>query len=273
MKSESYDAVVVGSGFGGALAAHALVRAGRRVLLLERGRWAHRDDLDWNQREILLEQRYRGPTPILVKQYGARRFSEVFANETIGGKSVFYGGASLRLRPADFHGWPFSYDDLKTHYARAEELLGVHGVAGADPYEPPDLAGYPFAPVELSAPARRIDAAGRALGYTPFPIPLAINFRGEERPRCLLCNTCDGFPCKVEAKNDLAATLLQEAQQAGLEIVAGATVQRLVVEAGAVRAVKYAAGETGESYTVAAAQVVLAAGAVQSPALLLRSGL
>jgi hypothetical protein len=146
-------------------------------------------------------------------------------------------------------------------------------VAGADPYEPPDLAGYPFAPVELSAPARRIDAAGRALGYTPFPIPLAINFRGEERPRCLLCNTCDGFPCKVEAKNDLAATLLQEAQQAGLEIVAGATVQRLVVEAGAVRAVKYAAGETGESYTVAAAQVVLAAGAVQSPALLLRSGL
>ena len=273
MKSESYDAVVVGSGFGGALAAHALVRAGRRVLLLERGRWAHRDDLDWNQREILLEQRYRGPTPILVKQYGARRFSEVFANETIGGKSVFYGGASLRLRPADFHGWPFSYDDLKTHYARAEELLGVHGVAGADPYEPPDLAGYPFAPVELSAPARRIDAAGRALGYTPFPIPLAINFRGEERPRCLLCNTCDGFPCKVEAKNDLAATLLQEAQQAGLEIVAGATVQRLVVEAGTVRAVKYAAGETGESYTVAAAQVVLAAGAVQSPALLLRSGL
>ncbi len=273
MKLASYDAVVVGSGFGGTLAAHALTRAGRRVLLLERGRWAHRDDLDWNQREILLNQRYRGQTPILVQQYGARRFSEVFANETVGGKSVFYGGASLRLRAADFRNWPFSYDDLKKYYARAEELLGVHGTAGADPYEPPDVAGYPFAPVELSAPARRIETAGHALGYSPFPIPLAINFRSEERPRCLLCNTCDGFPCKIEAKNDLAATLLPQAQQEGLEIVAGAIVQRLVVEAGVVRAVEYADAETGQRYVVATTQVVLAAGAVQSPALLLRSGI
>lgn len=273
MKSESYDAVVVGSGFGGALAAHALTRAGRRVLLLERGRWAHRDELDWDQREILLKQRYRGPTPLLIKQYGARRFSEVFANETVGGKSVFYGGASLRLRAADFRAWPFAYGDLEEYYARAESLLGVHGAVGADPYEPPGLSGYPFAPVELSAPARRIEAAGHALGYRPFPIPLAINFRGEQRPRCLLCNTCDGFPCKVEAKNDLAATLLQQAQHEGLEIVAGAVVQRLVIEAGAVRAVEYADVETGERYEAAAAQVVLAAGALQSPAILLRSGL
>ncbi|MGY8824391.1 MAG: GMC family oxidoreductase N-terminal domain-containing protein [Candidatus Latescibacterota bacterium] len=273
MKLESYDVVVVGSGFGGALAAHALTRAGRRVLLLERGRWAHRDALDWDQREILLNQRYRGQTPLLVKQYGARRFSEVFANETVGGKSIFYGGASLRLREADFLRWPFSYADLKEYYARAEVLLGVHGTAGADPYEPPDLQAYPFAPVELSAPAQRIQDAGNELGYRPFPIPLAINFRGGERPRCLLCNTCDGFPCKVEAKNDLAVTLLQQAQQEGLEIIAGASVQRLVVEAGAVRAVEYADVNTGASYAVNATQVVLAAGAVQSPALLLRSGL
>ena len=139
MNSASYDTVVVGSGFGGALVAHALVHAGQRVLLIERGRWPHRDAGDWNQRNILIDQRYRGPTPVQVKQYGARRFSEIYPNETVGGKSVFYGGASLRLRETDFAQWPLSYAELAPYYERAEALLGVHGTAGADPYEPPDL--------------------------------------------------------------------------------------------------------------------------------------
>ena len=123
MNAAHYDAVVIGSGFGGSLVAHALVQAGLKTALLERGQWAKRDAADWDQRTILLKQRYRAASPLLVKQYGRRTFQRTYPNEVVGGNSVFFGGASLRLRPADFAHWPFSYADLAPYYARAEQLL------------------------------------------------------------------------------------------------------------------------------------------------------
>ena len=57
MNSARYDAVVVGSGFGGALVARELVAAGLKTALLERGGWPRRDDADWDQRKILVENR------------------------------------------------------------------------------------------------------------------------------------------------------------------------------------------------------------------------
>lgn len=272
MNSPHYDAVVVGSGFGGALVARALVDAGLKTALLERGQWARRDDVDWDQREILLKQRYRGASPLLVKQYGRRDFERVYLNEVVGGNSVFYGGAALRLRPGDFVRWPFSYADLAGYYAQAEQVLGVHGEVGGDPHEPPGIGAYPHGAVELSAPARRIYEAGTALGFKPFKIPLAINFSDGARPLCLRCITCDGFPCKVEAKNDMAATVLVEAQAAGLEIIVGAVVRRLVQRGGGVEGVEYADGASRQDHALSADLVVLAAGALGSPALLQRSG-
>lgn len=268
-----YDAIIVGSGFGGAAAAHVLARSGWRTLLLERGGWTRRDDLDWDAREILIRQRYQSASPLLVKQYGARRFGKVYPNEVVGGGSVFYGGASMRLRERDFERWPLSYGDLEPHYGRAEKLLGVHGVAGRDPFEPPRSEDYPFPPIGLTDPARRLYDAAQKLGFRPFEIPLAINFRDSGRPICIQCVTCDGFPCKIEAKNDLAATLLKEAQEEGLEIAAGAIVRRLVEQDGAVRSVECVDRETGREFTVSGRAVIMAAGALHSPAVLLRSGL
>ncbi|MEW6751915.1 MAG: NAD(P)-binding protein, partial [Candidatus Latescibacterota bacterium] len=197
-----YDAIIVGSGFGGAMAAHVLVRAGWRVLLLERGGLPVRDEGDWDPHEVLVRQRYRSPSPVLVQQNGARRPIRVFPNEVVGGNSVFYGGASLRLRQADFARWPISYEELEPYYTRAENLLGVHGEEGQDPCEPPRSAGYPARPVPLNPPAQRIHRAAVQLGLHPFPIPLALNFSDPTRPTCIQCSTCDGFPCRIEAKND-----------------------------------------------------------------------
>ena len=272
MNSAHYDAVVVGSGFGGSLVARALVRAGFKTALLERGQWARRDDVDWDQSEILIKQRYRGTSPLLIKQYGSRDFQRVYANEVVGGNSVFYGGASLRLRPADFARWPFAYGDLARYYTQAEQLMGVHGEAGADPHEPPGVGAYPHDAIELSAPARRIYETGQALGLQPFKIPLAINFSDATRPLCLRCITCDGFPCKVEAKNDMASTVLAEAQAAGLQIIVGAVARRLLQQSGRVEGVEYVDGESRQSYSLRADRVVLAAGALGSPALMQRSG-
>ena len=270
---EQYDAVIVGSGFGGAAVAHSLVEAGWKTLLIERGGRVQRDERDWDPREILIRSRYRSRSPLLVKQYGARRFSRVYPNEVVGGLSVFYGGASLRLREADMARWPISYAELEPHYGRAEKLLGVHGQAGQDPHEPPRSTGYPAGPIALSEPARRIHAAAQQLGLRPFPIPLAINFTRDSRPLCIRCNTCDGFPCRIEAKNDTAVTLLAEAQRRGLEIAAGTIVSRLVEENGRIGAVECVDRESRRERSFAGRVVILAAGALHSPAILLRSGL
>ena len=165
-----------------------------------------------------------------------------------------------------------SYADLEPYYARAEQLLEVHGEVGTDPYQPPGLEAYPRRPVELSAPAQRIYQAGTALGLQPFKIPLAINFSDHSRPLCLRCITCDGFPCKVEAKNDMASTVLATASAAGLEIIVGAVAQRLVQRSGRVEQVEYVDSASRQTHALSADLVVLAAGALNSPALMLRSG-
>ena len=266
------DAIVIGSGLGGALAARRLSEAGARVLVLERGRWPHRDEGDWNPRAILSDLRYRGKTPLSVRQLGDRRFRPLPMNETVGGMSVFYGGASLRLRPPDFGRWPFDYRDLEPFYTEAERLLGVHGAAGADPFEPPRSGPYPFASIPWSAPAERIRRAGEGLGFRPFPIPLAINFSGRDKPRCVRCNTCDGFPCAIDAKND-AAGILRRAEGKGLTVRAGIVVSRLRVRGARVVAVECFDQAAGETVSFEAPLFVLAAGALGSPAILLRSGL
>ena len=89
-----YDAVIVGSGFGGACAAWRLVRSGLKTLLVERGGWPRRDEGDWSQREILIEKRYQSTSPVSVRQYGAREAEPLYPNEVVGGNSVFFGGAS-----------------------------------------------------------------------------------------------------------------------------------------------------------------------------------
>ena len=273
MKSEHCDAVVIGSGFGGAATAHALAAAGADVLLLERGGRVKRDDLDWDQWEILVKQRYRGDAPLLVKQYRDRNYRPLHEAETVGGMSIFYGGASLRLRPNDFAQWPISYADLEPYYARAEELLEVHGDAEQDPFEPPRSAAYPFRSIGLTHPAQRIHGAAAKLGYAPFRVPLAINFRRHERPLCIKCITCDGFPCKLEAKNDVATILLQTARERAPRVMPGVAVARLVEKSGRIAAVDCVEKSTGKRFTVAPRLAVLSAGALHSPAVLLRSGL
>ena len=271
MKSAHFDAVVIGSGFGGAAAANTLCRAGINTLMLERGQWAKRDDEDWNEREILLDLRYRSESPLLVKQYRDRGHRAVAANQVVGGMSVFYGGASLRLRETDFARWPIDYADLEPYYTRAERILGVHGDPGEG--EPWRSAPYPFPAAPLTPPAQRLYEAAEKVGTRPFKIPLAINFSQAQRPLCIQCVTCDGFPCKIQAKNDVSTNLLVAAQQHGLQIMTGMAVGRLRVQGGRVRSVECVDKATGEAFSVFADRVIVAAGALNSPAILLRSEL
>lgn len=278
-----YDDVVVGSGFGGAFAALPLVRAGARVLMLERGPWVARGPTNWALDGSLDLTAFKSKeAPYRVLSGGVAPL--MHSCSCVGGASVFYGGVALRLRRSDFEprreldgsgaAWPLRYEDLEPYYARAEEILGVAGTPGGDPSEPPRSGPYPQAPPPLSPTSRLIAEAGRSLGLRPFPLPLAINHRsGDGRAPCRCCTTCDTFACAISAKNDVATAVLPELLGRGLELrpltVATGLKRRgrRVIEVEAVDKV------AGARVVFAADRVLLAGGALASPHLLLASGL
>jgi choline dehydrogenase-like flavoprotein len=294
-----YDAIIIGSGFGGACTADVLVRAGKRVLMLERGDWVPRGPHNWEPDGSLdLTPFYSKETPYEVapgsdttaspldRLVTARtKATEVGGYYCVGGPSVFYGAVSLRLRAADFEPaaeirgdsgaeWPYGYEEIEPQYAAAERLLGVAGVAGEDPTEPPRSGAYPAAPAELSDTSKLIGAAAERLGLQPFRLPLAINYEAtEDRAGCVACTTCDSFACAIGAKNDLATRVLPPLLAAGLELRTATVVTRLVRDVGRISGVECVDRTSGEALLFHAREVILAAGALASPLLLLASGL
>jgi choline dehydrogenase-like flavoprotein len=278
----TFDAIVVGSGFGGAMAARVLVHAGWQVLLLERGGWVTRGPENWAQENVgELTGHYSREAPYRQLRGGR----DLGAYHCVGGPSVFYGGVSLRFRERDFEvdrdlvgdsgaRWPFGYSDLEPYYTAAERILGVSGAPGEDPTEPRRSGPYPHPAADLAPVTQRIAHAARELGLTPFRLPLAINREAAPgRGVCQACGTCDGFACAVGAKNDLATTVIAPLLREGLQLEADSVVTRLITDGKTVTGVEAVARESGERTVYRAREVILAAGALATPQLLLASGL
>ena len=280
----TWDAIVIGSGFGGAMVAHPLVSAGLRVLMLERGGWVARGPQNWDASGVgLITPHYTTESPYEVTS-GSRRYT-AGSWHCVGGQSVFYGCASFRFRESDFESaagivgesgaaWPFRYDAMEPFYSRAEQLLGVAGDAGSDPTEPPRSTPYPQTPAALSRSAQVIADAASHLGLRPFRIPLAISYDADEgRRACMRCGTCDGYACAAEAKNDVATAIIPRLVRAGMTLRPNTVCVRLVRDGSRVSAVECVDRVSGERHRVTAARIVLAAGALATPHLLLASEL
>ena len=281
---DDYDVIIVGSGFGGVMAAHELVRSGRRVLMLERGGWVARNEQNSGPNGSLeLTPYYSAETPYRVDAGGRAR--TIGSCACVGGPSVFFGGVALRMRERDFvpeaevvgesgTQWPITYEELEPYYCRAEQILDVAGESGRDPTEPPRSQPYPQTPAALSASSLRIGAAARRLGLCPFPLPLTIKHaEGPGRRACVGCGSCDTFACAIEAKGDLATAVLPDLIRRGLVVVDNVVATRLVVEAGGVRGLEVFDKATSCNRRLRSRAVVLAAGAIGTPHLLLASGL
>ena len=283
MKSD-FDAVIVGSGFGGAMVAHRLMAAGARVLMIERGDWVERGDKAWLPESSLeLTPHYSKDSPYRCEVGGYTPVIGGYA--CVGGPSVFYGCVSFRFRERDFEGdpgvvadsgaaWPFRYGDLEPHYAAAERLLGVSGDDAGDPTAQPRSTPFPQPPAPLAPISARIAGAAADLGLHPFRLPLAINHGElEGRNRCIGCRTCDTFACAIEAKNDVATTMIRPLVARGMTLWTRSVVTRLEHEGRRVVAVHVFRKDTGEAVRVAAPKVIVAAGALGTPHLLLASKL
>lgn len=282
--ASDFDLIVIGSGPGGAMAAYPAVQAGKRVLMIERGDWVPRGPDNWGSAGFIeLTPAFTRDTPYQVLAGGAGPTLGLLAS--VGGTSVFYGGVAIRLREADFGpdpeidrdsgaAWPYSYADLEPYYARAEQLLDVAGTSGEDPTEPWRSADYPQRLPDMAPVSVRLAEAARSLGLHPSRLPLAINY-GETAGRraCVRCQTCDGFACAIDAKNDIAARLIVPMLQSGLRLEVNTVVVDLARDGRRVTEVVCADRWTGAQRVFRGRIVVLAAGALATPHLLLGSNL
>ena len=195
----------------------------------------------------------------------------------VGGHTKVFGATMFRFRREDFcamehagglsPAWPIDYDTLEPYYARAERLFGVHGEAGADPTEPPRSGPYPHPPLRHNPVIAEVAERLRDQGLRPFPIPSSV--QDHAGGACVRCNTCDGFPCRLGAKGDAETCLIDPVLQHGnVALRTEALVVRLLADASGRR---IEAAELADGSQVRGGLFVLAAGAVNSAAILLRS--
>lgn len=285
---EYVDAVVVGSGFGGSVAAYRLADAGRSVVLLERGRaWGPGD---FARTPTDFGENFWAPDDDLYGLFETWSFRglEGVVSSGLGGGSLIYANVLLRKDPewfvhdsplpgGGYEHWPISREDLDPHYDRVEEML--------------DATPYPYRDTPKT---EAFELAARAAGHEVIRPPLAVTFEdadghvgpflpiapkpygnihGRTRYTCSQCGECD-IGCNYGAKNSLDHTYVSAAAHRGADI-------RTLHDVKGIRPVdgewevRFRAhrpgGEPPAEGAIRARRVVLGAGTFGSTYLLLRN--
>ncbi len=273
----AFDLVVIGSGAGGGTLARALAATGARILLAERGGFVPREPENWDPAAVWKDLRYRTPETWLD---GAGRPFLPYTHYCVGGNTKFWGSVLYRLRKEDFGAvehtdgtspaWPIDYATLAPYYGRAERLYQVHGEAGLDPTEPP-RGPYPHPPIPHAPEIEDIVDRLRAEGLHPSPLPLGL-IRPGEADGCILCDTCNSFPCRLHAKSEAEVCCVRPAAAIdNVTLWTHAFARRLQTDSAGRRVEVVEVVRNGETVRVEAPLVVVSCGAVNSAALLLRS--
>jgi choline dehydrogenase-like flavoprotein len=250
----AYDVIVIGSGAGGSAATYRLVRAGLRVLLVEKGHALPKDGSTLSVQRVIHGGEFKSAEQ-WIDSAGRRFAPEEHFN--LGGKTKWYGAALARFGAAEFEadparnclGWPFGYDELRPYYDEIEGLLGVRRFACE-----PDLE-------------RILARLGRVSGWRAQPLPLGLDARiVAERDEAA---HFDGFASPQGLKADGETALLARVAGApNLRVLTGRAVEALL---GAPDSPERIAGVRLDDGTeLNARAVVLAAGAMHSPRLLQR---
>jgi len=271
------DIIIIGSGMGGATAAHALARTGARILILEKG--YQLPDIPENRDARAIFQRGHFRPKEFWYDAAGRPFSPGnYYNH--GGNSKFYGAVLLRYRAEDFAGlshadgdtpdWPIRYRDLAPWYDAAERLYQVRGALGEDATEPHHDHPYPHPAIPDEPAIAQVRARLAGAGLHPFSLPLGIDL---DRWLGKAATPWDAFPDARTGKMDAeTCALLPALASPSVAIESGAEVRRLIADpgSGVIDAVEYEQGGTLHRRT--AGLFLLGAGAVRSAAILLASG-
>ena len=289
---QDWEVIVIGTGVGGATIGHTLAKAGKEVLFLEQGRsYLNNPEAKLGayaemffpqvavpdlKHRSLLEQAGRWTGFLDDNSSGRSKQHIPFIGAGTGGSSAIYGAALERFFPEDFKPrenypnvgnvdlpptWPIQYEELLPYYREAESLYGVRG--GGDPLrEDSEESGLATAPEFGPANQFLADFLTKK-GLHPYRLPTACEFLPG-------CQTCQGFLCARDCKGDSVKACLRPAiEQHGATLMDRCLVTRL--EADSKRVTSVVCNHQGSERVFRSEIVILAAGALSTPAILLRS--
>jgi choline dehydrogenase-like flavoprotein len=281
MDMKNYDMIIIGTGAGGGTLAYSLASTGKRILLVERGDFLPREKENWEPSAVFLENRYK------TKEVWKDKNDQDIHPGThycVGGNTKVYGSALLRFREKDFEelehkggispAWPLKYRDFQPYYLQAEKLYKVHGQRGADPLDPPEDTPFPRPAVSHEPRIQFIADKMKEAGLKPFHLPLGINLNESDRESssCIRCDTCDGFPCLVDAKSDAEVVCIKPAlEHPNVTLLTNAKAVCLKTDPTGRHVTILEVEREGEIEQYSAGIFILACGAINSAALLLRS--
>jgi len=251
------DVCVIGTGAGGAVTAAILAEAGLSVLLVEEGGYHTSEDFTMRERDVTTKLYQEGATRA-TKDGGI----SILQGRTVGGTTVVNWTTSFRTPEDVVDHWKtkhavagFAYPDLVPHYEAMERRLAIAKVDYAT----------------LNANNKTLYDGCKAMGWQADTLRRNVH-------QCLQTGMCS-LGCPVNAKRSMLVTMIPDAIDAGARLVFRARGDRLESEGGEIKRLRGALldasgnAPTGKSFTVTAKRFVVSGGAINSPALLLRSGI
>lgn len=276
-----FDIIIIGSGAGGGTLAYALAPTGKKILLIERGGFLPREKENWEVRAVFLENRYK-TNEVWHDPHGKEIHPGT--HYYVGGNTKVYGAALLRFRERDFEelqhaggispAWPLKYRDFQPYYLEAEKIYSVHGKRGIDPFDPPEKEAYPYKAFSHEPRIQQLYDGMKKKGLNPFPLPLGLlrNEEDLEASRCIRCDTCDGFPCLVDAKADAEIACVKPAlKHPNVTLLIHSKALHFETDATGRKITRLEIEREGKKEFYSADQYVVSCGAINSAALLLRS--
>jgi choline dehydrogenase-like flavoprotein len=280
-----YDAIVVGSGPGGGIAAYSLATQGLKVALVEAGRRLipGRDyGRDLPPLDLLARRLKEGKSGGFDSAWDYREqdhFTPVGDRplhglvKALGGRSLCWAGHSLRFGPQDFKRWPISYDQVAPYYSRAERFMGVYGYKDGLSNLPD---GEYLAPVPMRAGesllrrgVKRLKKQGRKMDFIALRKAMTTSQHASGRAICQYCGNCGG--CPIDSKYTSANTPIPLALKTGnLTVFTNATMTRILMGNGSNRitGIEYIKSN-GETEKIECRSLVLACSAIETARMLL----
>ncbi|MDH4168433.1 MAG: GMC family oxidoreductase [Acidimicrobiia bacterium] len=296
-----YDTVVIGSGTGGGVVAAMLADHGERVLLVERSR-AHsslelRDDhLRGKRAAVYAPTAGPADSELRVQSVSGGRERQVGPADgrwglnamTVGGGTRLWQAQAWRFLPDDFRmasvygvpdgstlvDWPFGYEDMEPWYERAEAEVGVSGDTDFLRQYRSQATEFPMPALPGNARGDALGAAATRLGWRSGQLSFAINSVPRHgRAACVQCQQCVGHACPVDAKAGSHNTVLRDAMSAGRGPDLLTEARAVRIDRNGRRATAVAVVAAGQERSIGCGRVVVAAGAAETPRLLLWSEL
>ena len=294
---KQYDAVIVGSGAGGGMAAYVLAKAGLKVCMIEAGPMYDpaknvtqlKNPWDSPRRGASTKYRPFGDFDACYMGWEIEgepytRASgtqwEWFRSRMVGGRTNHWGRISLRFGPKDFkrksidglgEDWPIGYEDVKPYYDKVDKLIGIFGTNEGLENDPD---GYFLPPPKPRLHELMIKKAGTASGVPVIPSRMSILTKpiNDSRGACFYCRQCNRG-CTVYGDFSSSSVLVKPAAETGnLDLVTNAMAREVVTDReGKATGILYINKEDNLEYQVNGRVVILAASACESSRLLLNS--